>query len=103
LSLDVILPNFNIYQPTINNQGFRQETNDNGRRLVNFAAFRNMVIGRTMFEHNHKITRSSPDGHYFNQIDHILIDSRHISELVDVRTFRGASIDSDYLGADLFS
>jgi hypothetical protein len=40
-----------MYQPTIGNQGFHQETNDTGR-LVNFAAFRNMVIGSTMFEHN---------------------------------------------------
>jgi hypothetical protein len=40
-----------ICQPTTGNQGFHQETYDNGRKLVSFAAFRNMVGGRTMFEH----------------------------------------------------
>jgi hypothetical protein len=37
----------------------------------------------------------SPDGDVFNQADHILIDARHCSDLMDVRSYRGANIDSD--------
>jgi hypothetical protein len=57
-----------------------------------------MVVGSTMFEHKdiHKRTWKSPDGNVFNQIDHILIDVRHCSDLRDVRSYRGANIDSDH-------
>jgi hypothetical protein len=37
-----------IYQPATGSQGFHQETNDNGRSLVNSAAFRDMVTGSRM-------------------------------------------------------
>jgi hypothetical protein len=40
------------------------------------------------------MTWRSPDGQTFNQIDHLLIDARHVSNVMDVRTFRGANIDS---------
>jgi hypothetical protein len=46
-----------------------------------------MVIGSTVSEHKNirKITRRSPDRQYFNQTDHILIDSRPILNLMDIR------------------
>jgi hypothetical protein len=41
------------------------------------------------------MTWRSPDGQTYNQIDHLLMDARHESNVMNVRTFRGANIDSD--------
>jgi hypothetical protein len=87
-----------IYSPVIGKHSLHEMSNDNGMRLINFASSRNMIIGSTMFEHKdiHKRTWQSPDGNMFNQIDHILIDVRHCSDLRDVRSYKGANIDSDH-------
>jgi hypothetical protein len=72
-----------------------KRSNDNGMRLI--TSSRNMVASRAMFEHKdiHKRTWKSPDGNVFNQIDHILTDASHCSDLLDVRSYRGANNDSD--------
>ena len=44
----------------------------------------------------HKATWTSPDQSTLNQIDHIVIDKRHLSSVLDVRTFRGPNIDFDH-------
>jgi hypothetical protein len=65
----------NIFKPTIGNDSLRQDSNDNGVKIVNFAISKNLVVKSTMFPHRniHKYTWTSPDGQTQNQIDHILI------------------------------
>jgi len=43
-----------------------------------------------------KYTWTSPDGKNRNQTDHILIDRRWHSSILDVRSFRGADYDIDH-------
>jgi endonuclease/exonuclease/phosphatase family metal-dependent hydrolase len=87
-----------VYYPTIGKEAFQQENNENGKRLIHFAASRNLFIGTTLFQHKdiQKITWRSPDVHHFSQIDHLLINSRQVSHLMDVRSHRHANIDSDH-------
>jgi hypothetical protein len=51
-----------------------------------------------MFPHRniHNYTWTSPDGKTHNQIDHILIDRRRHSIVLDARSFKAADCDSDH-------
>ena len=74
------------------------ETTDNGIRFITFAASKNMVISSTFFRRKeiHKATWVYTDGVTMRQIDHIAIDKRHVSIILDVRTMRGAEVGSDH-------
>jgi len=88
----------NIFKPTIGNESLHQDSNDNGVIIVNFVTSKNRVVKSTMFPHRniHKYTWTSPDGQTHNQIDHILIDRRWRSSILDVRSIRGADCDTDH-------
>lgn len=45
----------------------------------------------------HKYTWTSPDGKYRNQIDHVLVTNRFKNSIVNIRSLRGANIDSDHV------
>jgi hypothetical protein len=88
-----------VHQPTIGKHSLHERTNENGLRLVDLAAGRQMAIKSTYFMHKriHLQTWHSPDGHTFNQIDHCLFDGIHFSDVIDVIARRGANIDSDHM------
>ena len=79
----------NIFKPTIANENLHHDSKVNGVRIIKFAMSKNLVVKSTMFPHRniHKCTRTSPDGQTHNQIDHILIDRRRHSSIIDVRSF----------------
>jgi len=68
------------------------------KKPIALAAAKNMVVSSTCFLHKeiHKQTWKSPDGKMNNQTDHILIDKRKTSSMLDVKSCRGASSNSDY-------
>jgi hypothetical protein len=85
-----------IYRPVIGKYSLHNLTNDNGIRIINFACSKNIVVASTLFNHKdiHKMTLRSPDGQTPNQINHLLIEARHVSNVMDVRTVRGPGIHS---------
>jgi len=44
----------------------------------------------------HKPTWTAPDRSFENQIDHMIIDARQMSDLLDVRSYRAGNVDSDH-------
>lgn len=93
----------NAFKPTIGGFSLHRETNENGMRLINFAASFNMVISSTFFRHKdiHKATWCPPGGRGRNtQIDHVLIDRRHASDVLDVRSFRCLESDIEHHDSD---
>ena len=41
----------NTFKPTIRNESLRQDSNDNGVRMVNFATSKNLVVKSMTFPH----------------------------------------------------
>jgi len=84
-----------MYKPVTGQESIHMESNNNGERLIDFAVSRNMIEISTYLPHKriHKMTWGSPDGITFNQIDHVLTDCRHGSDVKDIRSCRGADCD----------
>jgi exonuclease III len=101
--MKILLGDFNakvdrkdILKPTIGNESLYEISNDNGVRLVNFATSKKPRVHRTMFPHSNirKYSWMSPDGKTHNQIEHILVDRRRHSNILDVRSYMAADCDT---------
>ncbi|XP_018018974.1 craniofacial development protein 2-like [Hyalella azteca] len=85
------------YERTMGVHGLGMQ-NDNGERLCEFCQLNGLVITGTLFPYKniHKATWVSADGRIKNQIDHLLINGRWRSSVLDTRAQRGADINSDH-------
>lgn len=84
--------------PRIGRKSLHEHCNDNGLKLVSFTTSTGMTRSSTVFSHKeiHKTTWKPPDSRTRNQIDHVLIERRFKSSVVDVRSYRGANCDTDH-------
>jgi len=89
---------YNIYKPTTGTDSLRNETNNNGIKMIQFAISKGFNARSTAFpcKDIHKETRYSADSRTANQIDHVLISNRFRSAITDIRALRGQDIGSDY-------
>jgi hypothetical protein len=74
------------------------QMNENGEHL-DFCEMNGLVVCNTIFAHKniHKYTWISPDKKTKNQIDYIMINKRWRRSVMDVRTYRGADVNSDHI------
>ena len=84
--------------PNVRKHSLLEETNNNGWRMIDFAITKNMAITSTLLQHKrtHKETWRSPDESASNQTDHVMIDSQHATNILDMKSCREADCDSDH-------
>ena len=72
--------------------------NDNAERLCDFCSANGLIITGALFSHKeiHKLTWRSPDGKTVNQIDHVIVNGRMRTSVLDTRVMREADVYSDH-------
>ncbi|CAF1524840.1 unnamed protein product [Adineta ricciae] len=72
--------------------------NDNGLRLLSFAAANELTIENSLFRHplKHQLTWRAPNGKDMSVLDYFLVRRRFRTSLMYVRTMRGADCASDH-------
>ena len=90
-----------IFKPTIGDESLHQDSEDNCVRILNFTTSKYLIMG-TIFPHRniHTHTWTSRDGKIHNRIDHVLIDRKWHSYMINVRSFREADCDTDHCVVD---
>jgi hypothetical protein len=85
-----------IFESLIGNESLYESSNDNGSRVVNFTTSKNLIVKSTTFPHSdiHKHTWTSPD--FVHIIRSRLDRQKRHSNILDVRSLRGADFDTDY-------
>jgi hypothetical protein len=86
------------HQSAAGKETLHELCNINGWRLVDFATMEDMKVISIYLQrkNTHKETWLSPVGTTSNQTDHVLIQARHRSTLLDVRSCREADSHSDH-------
>jgi hypothetical protein len=114
----IVVGNFNAktgredFMPLIQKRSLHETSNENGTKATDFAATatasaaatttptttNNMIIESPYFPHNNIHTENwqSPDKRTNTQIDLVLVDGRHESSIIDVRSCRGVDYDLDH-------
>ena len=66
--------NSHLY-PACGGHNIHNETNDNGKRTVNFVLGRDSTMTGTWYQHKdiHKVTWRSPDNKIYKQTEHTLV------------------------------
>ena len=72
--------------------------NDNGERLLNFAADYRLKIANSFFKHrrSHQLTWYSNAGNAEKMLDYVLVCGRFFSAVSDVRVRNGTALPSDH-------
>ena len=71
--------------------------NEAGQRLIEFCQENALVIANTLFQqHKRRLTWTSPDGQYRNQIDFINCSQKWRSSIQSTKTRPGADYGSDH-------
>jgi hypothetical protein len=80
------------------NENLHRTINDDGVRTVNVDTSDILVAKTTRFPHRkiHKYTLTSADGKTHDQIDHVFIDRRRQTSIIDIRPFIGAGCYTDF-------
>ena len=101
----IILGDFNAqigreecYSTVAGMHSLHEISNDNGCRVVNFAISNGLVIRSTQFQRKdiYKVTWNSNDGTTQTQIDHVLVDRKFSQNIINVRSYRGTTHESDH-------
>jgi hypothetical protein len=85
-----------IFKPTIGNESLYEISNDNGVKNSELCHIQKLIVKSIMSSHHdiHKFIWTCPDRKTHNQIDHILIDMRQHSSILDVWLFRAGDCDT---------
>ena len=79
-------------------ESLHNETNNDGRKRIQFMISKGLNVRSTTFPHKdvHKETWYSADSMTANQIDHVLISNRFGSAITDIRALWGPEVGSDH-------
>jgi len=87
-----------LYKDIIGRHSLHEVTKNSGLRLVQYATINNFKVLSTWYPRKdiRKGIWKIPGTNDINQIDHIIVSKRWATDIQKVRTYRGATSDSDH-------